>query len=58
MIEAFAFFERLGAAMSNDEGRNAFINVIVAMRRDSISSANIEPEYLRLVLLGQHPRPI
>lgn len=56
-IEAFAKFERLGATLSTDEGREAFVNMVVIMRGNSINDTNIESEDMRLVLFGQHPKP-
>ena len=52
-IEMFARFERLGATMNTDEQCDAFVNMVAAMRNDSINDASIEPENLRLVLLGK-----
>lgn len=56
VIEAFANFERLGAVMNTDEGHDAFVSMVVAMRRDSISNTNIEPAKMSLVLLGHRPK--
>ena len=53
----FARFERLGATMNTDEQCDAFVNMVAAMRNDSISDASIELENLRLVLLGKGQKP-
>ena len=56
-IETFAKFERLGATMNTDEQCDAFVNMVAAMRNDSINDVSIESENLRLVLLGKGQKP-
>lgn len=51
-IQAFACFEKLGASMQSAEQRNAFVAMVVAMRRDSGSNAVPSAEDIERVLLG------
>lgn len=52
-IKEFAKFERLGATMNTDEQCDAFVNMVEAMRADSVNDSAVESEDLGLVLLGK-----
>lgn len=51
-IEAFAEFERLGAAMNTSQQRSVFTRMVAIMRHDSTSTPNVSSEDLQTVLLG------
>lgn len=51
-VEAFAVFERLGAAMNSDEQRAAFTEMVSQMRSDSLGQGNVALEDLQAILLG------
>lgn len=54
VIAAFAAFERLGAAMNNQEQCSAFTEMVAAMRQDALGSSSVAQEDLEAVLLGVH----
>ncbi|MDR7304895.1 hypothetical protein [Rhodoferax saidenbachensis] len=51
-VEAFAAFERLGAAMKNDTQCAAFTELVSQMRADSSGQAGVAADDLQTVLLG------
>jgi hypothetical protein len=52
-IEAFAQFERLGAAMSTSAQQEAFAEMVAIMRSDSTSSKEVATKDLQIILLGR-----
>lgn len=54
VITAFAKFERLGASINTDEQRHAFIDMVVAMRRDALGDSSVGHADLEALLLGVH----
>ena len=52
VIAAFARFERMGAAMNTDEQCQAFTNMVVAMRRDTVGNVDVDPSDIEVVVLG------
>ena len=57
VIEAFAKFERLGAAMGTDEQGKAFTDLVAAMRCDALGSSAVDQSHLEVVLLGPRRAP-
>jgi hypothetical protein len=51
-IEAFATFEKLGAAMNTQEQCAAFTLMVSTMRIDSMGAGSVKLDDLQLVLLG------
>jgi hypothetical protein len=51
-VRAFAQFEKLGAQIQSAEQRNAFVAMMIAMRRDSGIGPMPTAEDVELVLLG------
>lgn len=51
-VAAFAKFERLGATMRTVQERNAFTDMVVFMRADSLGTSDALPSDVQAVLLG------
>jgi hypothetical protein len=54
VISAFAAFERLGASINTKEQCGAFVNMVAAMRQDTLGSSSVVQADLEAVLLGVH----
>ncbi len=52
VIGAFAVFEKLGATVQSSPQREAFVGMILAMRRDSVNTSVPRVEDVATVLLG------
>jgi hypothetical protein len=52
VISAFAKFERLGATMNTDEQRDAFTDMVAAMRQDTLGNSTVSQADLVAILLG------
>ncbi|MBJ7313454.1 hypothetical protein ACFOLJ_17975 [Rugamonas sp. CCM 8940] len=52
VISAFAAFERLGATMNTDEQCDSFIDMVAAMRQDSLGGSSVTNADLQAVVLG------
>ena len=52
VISAFAAFERMGATMNTDEQCNSFIEMVAAMRQDSLGGSSVMNADLQAVVLG------
>jgi len=52
VIVAFAAFERLGATMNTDEQCDSFIEMVAAMRQDSLGDSSVANADLQAVVLG------
>lgn len=54
VIQTFSTFEKLGAAMKDDQQRKAFVDMVSAMRSDSGNNCGRNVEDLERVLFGNH----
>jgi hypothetical protein len=52
VISAFAAFERLGAVIHTQEQRDAFTEMVAAMRQDALGSSSVAQADLETVLMG------
>jgi len=52
VVDAFAAFERAGAAVATEPQRTAFLNLVRTMRKDSGSREVPADDHLHLVLVG------
>ncbi|WP_298438044.1 hypothetical protein [Ottowia sp.] len=56
VIAAFAGFERLGATMNSAEQRDAFTDMVVAMRSDTLGSS-VKAVDIEAILFGPSAKP-